>query len=96
MEDPHRGARAPQLIAILMDPRARADERDDAAVDLEFFSGAEVESALAETIRTEEFSSVLAQWRLSHLRASGHVRGESMRISSLSCRGRPKMRCSEY
>ena len=53
--------RAALLIGILIDAHAREDERDDAAMDLEFFSGAPVESALIDTIRTEKFSSVLAQ-----------------------------------
>jgi hypothetical protein len=61
MENCHSSERAALLISILTDPRAREDERDDAAMDLEFFSGTLVESALAETIRKEEFSSVLAQ-----------------------------------
>ena len=61
MEGYYSGDHSAQLIAILTDPHAREDERDDAAMDLEFFSGPEVESALAETIRNEGFSSVLAQ-----------------------------------
>jgi hypothetical protein len=59
-ENRHGGERAAQLISILTDPHGREDERDDAAMDLESFSGPLVESALAETIRNEEFSSVLA------------------------------------
>lgn len=53
--------RAAQLVSILVDASAREDERDDAAMDLEFFPGTQVESALIDTIRTESFSSVLAQ-----------------------------------
>lgn len=55
---PERGA---LLAAILTDPHGREDERYDAAMDLEFYSGPLVESALANTIRDEGFSSVLAQ-----------------------------------
>lgn len=60
MESDHDGERAMQLVSILRDKHARDDERYDAAMDLEFSSGKLVESALAETIREEEFSSVLA------------------------------------
>lgn len=55
------GGRGALLVAILADPHARDDERDDAAMDLEFYSGPLAESALADTIRNEGFSSVLAQ-----------------------------------
>jgi hypothetical protein len=39
-------ARARQLIALLRDASARADERDDAAIDLGEFDGADVQEAL--------------------------------------------------
>jgi hypothetical protein len=61
MESCHSSERATQLISILTDTRAREDERDDAAMYLESFSGTLVESALADTIRKEEFETVLAQ-----------------------------------
>ncbi|MFD8307863.1 hypothetical protein ACFV29_36875 [Streptomyces sp. NPDC059690] len=49
------------LVGILDDPAAREDEKYDAAMDLEDFSGPLVESGLIRTIRAEDFTSVLAQ-----------------------------------
>lgn len=53
--------RAVLLVGILDDPTAREDEKSDAAMDLEFFSGPLVESGLIRIIRAEDFTSVLAQ-----------------------------------
>jgi hypothetical protein len=53
--------RAVLLVGILDDPAAREDEKDDAAMDLEDFSGPLVESCLIRIIRAEDFTSVLAQ-----------------------------------
>ncbi|MFF7751864.1 hypothetical protein ACFZCP_22000 [Streptomyces sp. NPDC007971] len=53
--------RAVLLVGILDDPAAREDEKDDAAMYLEDFSGPLVESGLIRTIRAEDFTSVLAQ-----------------------------------
>ncbi|MCX4767905.1 hypothetical protein OG562_44615 [Streptomyces sp. NBC_01275] len=53
--------RAVLLVGILDDPAAREDEKSDAAMDLEFFSGPLVESCLIRIIRAEGFTSVLAQ-----------------------------------
>ncbi|MER6956186.1 hypothetical protein [Streptomyces sp. NPDC000618] len=53
--------RAVLLVGILDDPAAREDEKSDAAMDLEFFSGRLVESCLIRVIRAEGFTSVLAQ-----------------------------------
>ncbi|MEV6839075.1 hypothetical protein AB0N17_31980 [Streptomyces sp. NPDC051133] len=53
--------RAVLLVGILDDPAAREDEKDDAAMYLEDFSGPLVESGLIRTIRAEGFTSVLAQ-----------------------------------
>ncbi|MGW0948626.1 hypothetical protein ACWD4O_39550 [Streptomyces sp. NPDC002623] len=53
--------RAVLLVGILDDPGAREDEKSDAAMDLEFFSGPLVESCLIRIIRAEGFTSVLAQ-----------------------------------
>ncbi|MFJ9249062.1 hypothetical protein [Streptomyces sp. NPDC101776] len=49
------------LIGILDNPAAREDEKYDAAMYLEEFSGPLVESGLIRTIRAEGFTSVLAQ-----------------------------------
>lgn len=49
------------LVGILDDPAAREDAKYDAAMYLEDFPGPFVESALIRTIRSEDFSSVLAQ-----------------------------------
>ncbi|MFJ2393914.1 hypothetical protein ACIOTI_14280 [Streptomyces sp. NPDC087843] len=53
--------RAVLLVGILDDPTAREDEKSDAAMDLEFFTGPLVESGLIRIIRAEDFTSVLAQ-----------------------------------
>ncbi|MFJ8028582.1 hypothetical protein [Streptomyces sp. NPDC096311] len=49
------------LVGILDDPAAREDEKSDAAMYLEDFSGPLVESCLIRIIRAEDFTSVLAQ-----------------------------------
>ncbi|MER6439680.1 hypothetical protein ABT275_25405 [Streptomyces sp. NPDC001185] len=53
--------RAVLLVGILDDPAAREDEKYDAAMYLEDFPGPFVELSLIRTIRSEDFSSVLAQ-----------------------------------
>lgn len=53
--------RAVLLVGILDDIAAREDEKSDAAMDLELFSGPLVESCLIRIIRAEDFTSVLAQ-----------------------------------
>ncbi len=53
--------RAGQLLAILADPAAPEGDRDEAAMDLEFFPGPLVEPSLVRIIREEGYSSVLAQ-----------------------------------
>jgi hypothetical protein len=53
--------RAALLVGILDDPTAREDEKYDAAMDLEDFSGPLVETCLIRIIRAEDFTSVLAQ-----------------------------------
>ncbi|MFF4507848.1 hypothetical protein [Streptomyces sp. NPDC001401] len=53
--------RAALLVGILDDPAAREDEKYDAAMDLEDFSGPLVETCLIRIIRAEDFTSVLAQ-----------------------------------
>lgn len=60
MVNPGDSERAAQLVSILRDRSARDDELYDAAMDLEFYSGNLVESALAEIIRQENFEGVLA------------------------------------
>jgi len=52
---------AVQLIAILNDPAAPEGDQYDAAMDLEFHSGARFEQGIFEIIRRERFTSVLAQ-----------------------------------
>ena len=52
---------AVQLIAILNDPDAPEGDKDDAAMDLEFHSGAWFEQAIFAILRREGFTSVLAQ-----------------------------------
>jgi hypothetical protein len=52
---------AVQLIAILNDPDAPEGDQYDAAMDLEFHSGAWFEQAIFEILRREGFTSVLAQ-----------------------------------
>lgn len=49
------------LVGIVDDPAAREDEKYDAAMDLEEFSGPLVESCLIRIVRAEDFTSVLAQ-----------------------------------
>jgi len=49
------------LIAIRNDPDAPEGDKDDAAMDLEFHSGAWFEQAIFAILRREGFTSVLAR-----------------------------------
>ncbi|MFG2951058.1 hypothetical protein [Streptomyces adustus] len=49
------------LVGVLDDPAAREDEKSDAAMYLEDFSGPLVEWCLIRIIRAGDFTSVLAQ-----------------------------------
>ena len=89
---------AVQLIANLNDPDASEGDQGDAAIDLEYHSGAWFEQAIFEILRREGFTSVLAQMCAESLAGiwarEGRIDKANLRSISIRCRERAWSRLS--